>query len=78
VSDFSDVLAASTRRDGVRIDQASGLHHLVTERSLGNVSQILEAMAEPDPSGSADEYDFIVVDSPPVMRVPDLFSLASG
>ncbi len=78
VSDFSDVLAGQVPwRDGVRIDQASGLHYLVTERSLGNVSQILEGeglsriLRE-----AADDYDFVVVDSPPVMRVPDAILLS--
>lgn len=78
VSEFSEVLAGRMPwRECVRVDQTSGLHYLVTEKSVGNVSQILEGdglsriLRE-----AADEYDFVVVDSPPVMRVPDAILLA--
>lgn len=78
VSEFSGVVGGQTPwRDGVRVDQASGLHYLVTERSVGNVSQILEGdgLSRILREAAAD-YDFIVVDSPPVMRVPDAILLS--
>ena len=77
-SEISDVLTGRMGwRESVRVDQTSGLHYLVAERAINNVSQILEGeglsriLRE-----AADEYDFVVVDSPPVMRVPDAILLA--
>lgn len=77
-AEFSDVLGGRMPwRESIRVDQTSGLHYLVTEKGIGNVSQVLEGdglrriLRE-----AADEYDFVIVDSPPVMRVPDAILLA--
>jgi len=77
-TEFGDVLCGRLPwRESVRVDQSSGLHYLVADRPINNVSQILEGdglsriLQE-----AADEYDFVVVDSPPVMRVPDAILLA--
>lgn len=76
--DYSDVLAGHVSwRDNVRVDQISGLHYLVTARAPRNVSQILETKGiEQTLREAAAEYDFVVIDSPPIMRVTDALLLA--
>ncbi|HKX07349.1 MAG TPA: polysaccharide biosynthesis tyrosine autokinase [Stellaceae bacterium] len=76
--DYSDVLAGHVSwRDNVRVDQISGLHYLVTARPPRNVSQILETKGiEQTLREAAAEYDFVVIDSPPIMRVTDALLLA--
>ncbi len=77
-AEFSNVLMGQTPwRESVRIDQVSGLHYLACDGAVRNVSQILEGEMLPRILQEAgDEYDFIVIDSPPVMRVPDAILLA--
>jgi len=76
--DYSDVLVGQASwRDNVRVDQISGLHYLVTARPPRNVSQILETKGiEHTLREAAAEYDFVVIDSPPIMRVTDALLLA--
>jgi succinoglycan biosynthesis transport protein ExoP len=76
--DYSDVLSGQVSwRDNVRVDQISGLHYLVTARPPRNVSQILETKGiELTLREAASEYDFVVIDSPPIMRVTDALLLA--
>lgn len=76
--DYSDVLVGQVSwRDNVRVDQISGLHYLVTARPPRNVSQILETKGiERTLREAAGEYDFVVIDSPPIMRVTDALLLA--
>jgi len=76
--DYSDVLAGhASWRDNVRVDQISGLHYLVTARPARNISQILETKGiEHTLREAAAEYDFVVIDSPPIMRVTDALLLA--
>lgn len=76
--DYSDVLVGQVSwRDNVRVDQISGLHYLVTARPPRNVSQILETKGiEHTLREAASEYDFVVIDSPPIMRVTDALLLA--
>ncbi len=76
--DYSDVLAGhASWRDNVRVDQISGLHYLVTARPPRNVSHILETKGiEQTIREAAAEYDFVVIDSPPIMRVTDALLLA--
>lgn len=76
--DYSDVLAGHVSwRDNVRVDQISGLHYLVTARPPRNVSQILETKGiEQTLREASAEYDFVVIDSPPIMRVTDALLLA--
>lgn len=64
-------------RDWIGVDPASGLHYLSAPNSARNITPLLEAgrldilMRE-----ARGEYDLIVVDSPPIMRVPDAMLLA--
>ncbi len=76
--DYSDVLSGQASwRDNVRVDQISGLHYLVTARPARNVSQVLETKGiEHTLREAAEEYDFVVIDSPPIMRVTDALLLA--
>jgi succinoglycan biosynthesis transport protein ExoP len=76
--DYSDVLAGQVSwRENVRVDQISGLHYLVTARPARNISQILETKGiEHTLREAAAEYDFVVIDSPPIMRVTDALLLA--
>jgi tyrosine-protein kinase Etk/Wzc len=53
------------------------MHYLVTARPPRNVSQILETKGiEQTLREAASEYDFVVIDSPPIMRVTDALLLA--
>src|SRR5581483_6754634 len=64
-------------RDNVRVDQISGLHYLVTSKPLRNISHVLETKGiEQTLREAAAEYDFVVIDSPPIMRVTDALLLA--
>ena len=76
--DYSDVLAGQVSwRENVRVDQISGLHYLVSARPTRNISQILETKGiEHTLREAAAEYDFVVIDSPPIMRVTDALLLA--
>jgi polysaccharide biosynthesis transport protein len=76
--DYSEVLAGQASwRENVRVDQISGLHYLVTAKPPRNVSQILETKGlEHTLREAAAEYDFVVIDSPPIMRVTDALLLA--
>ena len=76
--EYSDVLAGQVSwRENVRVDQISGLHYLVTARPTRNISQVLETKGiEHTIREAAAEYDFVVIDSPPIMRVTDALLLA--
>jgi len=76
--EYSDVLGGQVSwRENVRVDQISDLHYLVTARPPRNVSQILETKGiEQTLREAAAEYDFVVIDSPPIMRVTDALLLA--
>ena len=76
--DYSDVLGGQASwRENVRVDQISGLHYLVTARPPRNISQVLETKGiEQTLREAAAEYDFVVIDSPPIMRVTDALLLA--
>ncbi len=76
--DYSDVLAGQASwRENVRVDQISGLHYLVTARPPRNISQVLETKGiEHTLREASEEYDFVVIDSPPIMRVTDALLLA--
>jgi succinoglycan biosynthesis transport protein ExoP len=64
-------------RDWIGIDPASGLHYLAAADDARNVAPLLESgrldmvMRE-----AREEYNLIVIDSPPIMRVPDAMLLA--
>jgi succinoglycan biosynthesis transport protein ExoP len=76
--DYSDVLLGQVSwRENVRVDQISGLHYLVTAKPPRRVAQILETKGLEDTfREAAAEYDFVVIDSPPIMRVTDALLLA--
>ncbi|HEV2673903.1 MAG TPA: polysaccharide biosynthesis tyrosine autokinase [Aliidongia sp.] len=64
-------------RDWIGIDDLTGLNYLTATEESGRLAPMLEA----DGLGAIlrdarREYDYIVVDSPPIMRVPDAMLLA--
>lgn len=76
--DYSDVLRGDASwRENVRVDQISGLHYLVTAKPPRNASKVLETKGlERTLREAANEYDFVVIDSPPIMRVTDALLVA--
>lgn len=76
--DYSDVLRGEVSwRENVRVDQISGLHYIVTAKPPRNASKVLETKGlERTLREAANEYDFVVIDSPPIMRVTDALLVA--
>jgi uncharacterized protein involved in exopolysaccharide biosynthesis/Mrp family chromosome partitioning ATPase len=67
----------SSWREWLGIDDLTGLNYLTATEDTGRLAPMLEA----DGLGAVlrdarREYDYIVVDSPPIMRVPDAMLLA--
>jgi capsular exopolysaccharide synthesis family protein len=77
-SQLADILAGRVPwRSGVCTDRASGLDYLTVRESVHNVSQLLESDAfERILREAAAEYDFVILDSSPIMRVTDATLLA--
>ncbi|MDB5374014.1 MAG: hypothetical protein JWP04_2656 [Belnapia sp.] len=63
--------------DAVLIDDRSGLHCLLADRSARHPQVLLQSAAFGELLQAARQrYDFVVIDSPPIMHVADALSLA--
>jgi succinoglycan biosynthesis transport protein ExoP len=64
-------------RNWIGIDQATGLHYLAAIDDSRNLAQHLESgQLDQLMREAREEYSLIVIDSPPIMRVPDAMLLA--
>ena len=64
-------------RKCIETDRLSGLHYLAAPRYMSRVSPYLDSDAlEIILAEAKRDYDLIVIDSPPIMRVPDAMLLA--
>ncbi|WP_426955252.1 GumC family protein [Muricoccus radiodurans] len=62
----------ATILDAVHVDKASGLHCLVSDRSSTHPQSLIESAAfEALMQRARSEYQIVVLDSPPIMRVAD-------
>lgn len=65
-------------RDAIHVDQQSGLHCLLSDFSASNPQQMIESGAFRDMVEQARrEYQLVILDSPPIMRVADAVVLSS-
>jgi capsular exopolysaccharide synthesis family protein len=68
----------SSLRDAVHIDERSGLHCLLSDNSATHPQRLIESAAFQDLVERAKlEYQLVVLDSPPIMRVADAVVLSS-
>jgi capsular exopolysaccharide synthesis family protein len=68
----------ATMRDAIHVDEESGLHCLLSDYSASNPQQLIESAAFNTMVEQArDEYQLVVLDSPPIMRVADAVVLSS-
>lgn len=77
-SGFADVLSGRAPwRDNVGIDRASGMHYLTAPHMVREAPQVLESRGlQALLRETALSYDYVVIDSPPLMRVSDAAMLA--
>lgn len=65
-------------RNAVHVDERSGLHCLLSDQSASHPQQLIESSAFGDMVERAkQEYQLVVLDSPPIMRVADAVVLSS-
>lgn len=65
-------------RDAVHVDSRSGLHCLFSDQSAAHPQQLIDSDAFADMLDRArNEYQLVVLDSPPIMRVADAVLLSA-